>query len=73
MLPYLWAVNLNGMRKEGPKILSISKGDYEEKMLQILLQNNYSGPFGILGHVEDADVKLILRENLKGLKTIVHD
>ena len=28
-LPYLWSVNLNGMRKDGPKILTIGEGDRE--------------------------------------------
>lgn len=73
MIPYLWAVNLNGMQKEGPKILPIGKGDSEEQMMQILIQNGYDGSFGVLGHVEDADVKLILQENLAGLKKILND
>lgn len=68
MLPYLWNVNLNGLRKEGPKILTIGEGDYEMEMIQLLKDKGYSGGFGILGHVEDADVELILRANLNGLK-----
>jgi len=68
MLPYLWSVNLNGLRKEGPKILTIGEGDYEMEMIQLLKDNGYGGDFGILGHIEDADVELILRANLNGLK-----
>jgi hypothetical protein len=68
MLPYLWSVNLNGLKKEGSKILTIGKGDYEEKMIDLLLEKGYEGDFGILGHVEDADVETILRANLNGLK-----
>ncbi len=68
MLPYLWNVNLNGLRKEGPKILTIGEGDYEMGMIQLLKEKGYAGDFGILGHVEDADVELILRANLNGLK-----
>ena len=70
MLPYLWGVNLNGMRKEGPKILPVGKGNLEQDMISLLLAKGYKGPFGILGHVEDADVELILRENLSGLSEL---
>lgn len=70
MLPYLWSVNLSGLRKEGPKILPLGKGDHEMKMIQILKQKGYHGDFGILGHVEDADVETILRANLNGLKLL---
>lgn len=68
MLPYLWNVNLNGMKKEGPKILTIGKGDYEKKMIDLLIKKGYKGDFGILGHVEHADVETILKANLNGLK-----
>lgn len=68
MLPYLWAVNLNGMKKAGPKILPIGQGDLEQEMIQSLLDKGYKGPFGILGHVEDADVELVLKKNLEGLR-----
>ncbi|MBM1106888.1 hypothetical protein JQC67_12120 [Aurantibacter crassamenti] len=68
MLPYLWSVNLNGLRKGGPKILTIGDGDYEMKMIDQLIENGYKGDFGILGHVEIADVKEVLSANLEGLK-----
>ena len=70
MLPYLWAVNLNGMREEGPKILPIGAGDREKGMIAYLLQKGYVGPFGVLGHVEERDVEVVLRENLEGLSTL---
>jgi hypothetical protein len=37
-------------------------------MVNLLLKQGYKGDFGILGHVEDADVNTILEANLKGLK-----
>jgi sugar phosphate isomerase/epimerase len=64
--PYLWCVNLNGMRPEGPKILPFGTGTHERKMLQTVLDSGFAGPFGVLGHV-DADVEVILRGNLRGL------
>ncbi len=71
MIPHLWAVNLNGMNPDGPKILPIGKGEKEADMIAVLEEKGFHGPYGILGHVEDADVKKILNENLKGLKVIL--
>ena len=70
MMPYLWAVNLNGMRKNGPKILPIGSGDLEQGMLQTLEEKGYNGLYGILGHVEDRDVEVVLTENLEGLSKL---
>ena len=71
MLPYLWAVNLDGMKAEGPKILPIGEGDREHDMILLLEDKGFKGPYGILGHVEDADVKVILQKNLEGLQGIL--
>jgi hypothetical protein len=71
MLPYLSAVNLNGMRVEGPKILPIGEGEREAQMIAELLRSDYDGPIGILGHVEDEDVALVLQRNLDGLAKIM--
>jgi sugar phosphate isomerase/epimerase len=70
MKPYLWVVNLNGMRVEGPKILPIGSGDREKELIDMFLEAGFTGPFGILGHIEDADVKIILENNLQGLKDL---
>jgi hypothetical protein len=70
MMPYLWVVNLNGMKAEGPKILPIGSGDREGWMIDVLKEKGFTGPFGILGHVDDADVKVILEQNLKGLRSL---
>ena len=70
IVPYLSAVNLNGMEKNGEKILPIGKGDYENNMIQTLKDNGYNGPWGILGHVENADVEVILKENIEGLNAL---
>lgn len=70
MTPYLWAVSLNGMKKEGPKILPVGQGDQEKSMLDMIHQAGFRGPYGILGHVEEADVAVILKENLAGLAAL---
>ena len=68
--PYLSAVNLNGMEKDGKKILPIGEGDYEKDMLNTLKEVGFEGPWGILGHVEGKDVKDILINNIEGLNSI---
>ena len=68
IMPYLWHVNLNGLKKEGPKILTIGKGNQEKEIIEFLIGNGYHNDFGILGHVEDKDVKIVLENNLEGLK-----
>jgi sugar phosphate isomerase/epimerase len=70
MLPHLRAVNLNGMRPEGPKILPVGSGTHERDMLRQLVDSGYTGPIGILGHVEDADAEAVLRSNLEGLRSL---
>lgn len=71
MMPYLRTVNLNGMRADGPKILPLSSGEHEETMMRQLDEVGFQGSIGILGHVEDADVKDILGENLAGMQRLL--
>lgn len=68
--PYLSFVNINGMRKEGPQILTIGEGDYENMMIKILLDEGFDGPWGILGHIKSEDVQKVLERNMKGLKLL---
>jgi sugar phosphate isomerase/epimerase len=72
MMPHLWAVNLNGMNPGGPKILPIGSGEKEAEMIAVLKKNGFTGPFGILGHVEDVDVEKVLQGNLEGLKKVLN-
>ena len=70
MLPYLQALNLNGMDtsgdKTGRKILPLGQGEHDLKLLKIILESGYQGPIGILGHTQD-DAEERLRDNLDGL------
>lgn len=70
MLPYLWTVNINGMDPDDSKILTVGSGKYEGQMIQTLIDAGYEGPIGVLGHVNNADVKQILKANLDGLRTL---
>jgi len=74
MKPSLLALNLNGMvrdgEKLGKKILPISQGDLDLKLLQTIRDSGWRGPIGILNHT-DEDAETRLRENLQGLKKLV--
>jgi len=70
MKPHLIALNINGMRKDGPKILGVGKGDRELEMLRTVVLSGYRGPIGILGHREELDAEVALRENLDGLERL---
>ena len=70
LMPYLWCVNLNGMKKEGPKIITIGQGNLEKDMIKQLLDLKYNGPFGILGHVKGGDPEIILNDNFNGLQRL---
>lgn len=71
MQPYLWTVNLNGMRVDGPKILPLGEGDRELEMLSVLHESGFKGTIGILGHLEDADAHFVLQRNLSGLQQLL--
>jgi hypothetical protein len=43
----------------------------EKTMIGVLEDKGFHGPYGILGHIEDADVKIVLERNLDGLKAVL--
>jgi len=71
MKPYLWTVNLNGMRRDGPKIIDIGKGDEEIHMMEKLKSIDFQGAIGILGHTEGEDIEVVLKRNLEGLQHVL--
>ena len=70
IIPYLTYVNLNGMEKDGEKILTLGEGNYEYKMIKTLLDEGYKGPWGVIGHIKTEDVRIVLERNMAGLKSI---
>ena len=49
MLPYLSAININGMKVEGPKIITLGQGDRELEMLRASLKPlDMTDPSGFL-------------------------
>jgi len=77
--PYLLCVNLNGMQdpdEKNPsqpfqKIRPVGSGTLEKGMIHAVIKSGYDGPIGILGHIADQDVELVLKGNLEGLKKIL--
>ena len=71
MMPHLVAVNLNGMRAEGPMILPIGEGDREQEMISIIHKSGYRGPVGLLHHQRTMDAAKGLARNIAGLRQIL--
>jgi len=71
MQPYLLTVNLNGMKADGPKILTLGAGDMELEMLDLISKSGYSNPIGILDHQSKRDSLEVLEENLAGLQALL--
>jgi hypothetical protein len=70
MMPYLNTVNINGMNPNGPKILTVGQGVAERDMLATLKASGFKGNIGIIGHLENEDVRVVLDRNLIGLQEI---
>ncbi len=71
--PYLLALNLNGMVRDGDKlgkkIIPLGTGDEELRLMKVVETSGWRGPIGIIGHTEeDAEVKL--RKELDGLEKL---
>ncbi len=73
MLPYLNTVNINGMNKGGPKTLTVGQGESEKEMLRMLAASGFKGHVGIIGHIEQEDVKVVLERNIKGLQQVASE
>lgn len=71
MMPHLMAINLNGMRRGGAKILYIGEGDEEARMIETIRRGGYRGLIGILNHREDTDAEVGLSRNLEGLEKLL--
>jgi sugar phosphate isomerase/epimerase len=74
MRPHLYAINLNGMDRDGErrgrKILPLGSGELDVDLLRLIVESGYRGPIGILGHTQD-DARARLRDNLDGLTWLV--
>jgi sugar phosphate isomerase/epimerase len=72
MLPYLSAVNLNGINPgaRDSDIITLGEGALERELIRALQHSGYTGSLGILGHTVGEDVEVVLRRNLAGLNRI---
>ncbi|MDG3004013.1 DUF6797 domain-containing protein [Paludisphaera mucosa] len=74
MMPYLLALNINGMDPGGDggarKILPLGQGGLDLGLLKLIRESGYKGRIGILGHTQD-DAEERLRDNLDGLDWLV--
>ena len=72
--PYLLALNLNGMTREGEKlgkkIMPLGQGDLDLKLLRIIRDSGWHGPLGILNHT-DQDAQARLQDNLEGFDWLI--
>ena len=72
MKPHLYSISLNGMEKDGDKngkkLLVISDGPEDGKVLKSIWDSGFAGPFNILGHTDD-DVEDRLTDNLNGFES----
>jgi hypothetical protein len=72
MRPYLFTLNINGMRAPGPHILPVGEGTHEAQMLRELVAAGYRGPIGILHHRDGVDAEIGLKENLVGIERLLN-
>ena len=74
MKPYLLAINLNGMMKDGnkrgEKVLPVGQGDMDLQLLRAIRDSGYAGPVGLINET-DQDAELRLLDNLDGLDRLV--
>jgi quinoprotein glucose dehydrogenase len=74
MKPYLLALNLNGMVRDGEstgrKIMPLGQGDRDLGLLKVVRDSGWQGPIGLLNHT-DEDAEARLRDNLDGLDWLV--
>jgi sugar phosphate isomerase/epimerase len=72
MKPYLVAVNLDGMDLKKGQILPVGEGKSEKEMIEIIIKSGYNGRIGIIGHIMDEDVELVLKRNMAGLSKLLN-
>src|SRR5258706_647633 len=75
MKPYLVALNLNGMVRDGDKlgkeILPLGQGDLDISLLKIIRDSGSRGPIGLPNHVHEQAAETPLQENLNEIDRLV--
>jgi sugar phosphate isomerase/epimerase len=69
ILPYLYAINLTGLKGGIPaKVVPVGEGNIEYKMMKLIEQSSYAGPIGIINEDFAPDAEDGLKLNMEGLK-----
>jgi sugar phosphate isomerase/epimerase len=71
ILPHLLAVNIDGMKKEGPKVLGVGEGTSELEMLKLVRSSGFKGPIGIINENLEKDAEAGLARNMAGLQKML--
>ncbi len=71
ILPHLLALNIDGMKKEGPRIIPVGEGTSELEMLKLVRASGFKGPVGILNEAADRDAEVGLAGNIAGLQKVL--
>ena len=65
--PYLYAVNLSGLKGRNPaKVVPVGSGDQEARLMKIVKESGYTGPVGIINEETHPDAETGLKMNLEG-------
>lgn len=67
----LLCLTINGMKRGGPEILPVGRGDDDLSLLKTIRDSGYTGPIAILNHRHEVDAEQGLRENIDGLKKLL--
>jgi sugar phosphate isomerase/epimerase len=72
ILPYLYAINLTGLKGKNPaEVVPVGQGNVEEEMMRLISKSSYKGPIGIINENFAADAADGLQLNMDGIKQIL--
>lgn len=73
MKPYLFALNIAGLKKgDRDNFYRTGQGDVEKDLIQLVRDSDYRGPIGIINHDTEEDAETGLLEEMRGLKHILY-
>lgn len=70
--PYVVAVNITGMGKNGNRLIPPSQGDKELDMMRTILESGWRGPVGLIAE-QGGDAEVTLRNGLEGTAWLVKE
>lgn len=70
--PYVVAVNITGMGKNGNRLIPPSQGEKELEMMRTILESGWRGPVGLIAE-QGGDAEVTLRHGLEGTAWLVKE